>query len=107
MFGFLQDKASWSKIPAELRDQLDGEDVIVIAEKVGVVRHLRGHVPGVFSSSSAARSQGAFALTTTRVIATFPTGADPHLLAIDTPWDLPRGPVHVTIGPRGLQVDIA
>ncbi|MDP9166483.1 MAG: hypothetical protein M3O32_10560 [Actinomycetota bacterium] len=107
MFGFLQDKASWSKLPAELRQQLDGDDVIVIAEKVGIVRHLGGHVPGVFSASSVARTQGAFAVTTTRVLATLPTGADPHLRAVDTPWDVPHGPGRITISSNGVQIDIS
>jgi hypothetical protein len=106
MFGFLRDRVSSSRLPAELRARLDGEEVIVIAEGVGVVHHLRGHVPGVFASSSASRSRGAFALTTTRAIATFPTGADPHLCAIDSTWDLPRGPARVRIGSEGLQIDI-
>ena len=69
--------------------------------------HLRGHVPGVFSSSSAARSRGAFAVTTTRVLATFPTGADPDPRAIDSQWGLPRGPARVTIDSSGLRIDIA
>ena len=106
MFGFLRDRASSSRFPAELREQLDGEDVIVIAEKVGVVQHLTGQVPGVVGSS-VSRSQGAFALTSTRAIATFPTGADPYLRAIDSGWGLRRGPARVTIGANGLKIDIA
>ncbi|TPG33673.1 hypothetical protein [Mycolicibacterium hodleri] len=107
MFGFLRDRASLSGLPTELRQQLDADDVIVIAERVGVVQHLRGHVPGVVSSSSASRSHGAFALTTTRAVATFPTGGDPLLRAIDSRWDLPRGPARVTIGEKGMKIDIA
>lgn len=93
-------------IPAELRDQLDREHVIVLAENVAVVRHFSGHVPGVFSSSGVTRLRGAFALTDARVLATLPTGPDPRLLAIDSPWDAADGPGRVTIGPKGLQLDI-
>ncbi|MBJ7339209.1 hypothetical protein [Mycolicibacterium sp.] len=46
-------------------------------------------------------------MTTTRAVATFPTGADPFLRAIDSRWDLPRGPARVTIGEKGMTVDIA
>lgn len=107
VFSFLRDRTSRPTRAVGLREQLDGEDVIVIADKAGVVTHLRGHVPGVFSSSSAARSRGAFAITTTRVLATFPTGADPYLRAIDSRWDLPRGAARATISSSGLQIDIA
>jgi hypothetical protein len=107
MFGLLRGRTSWATLSSELRGQLEDENVIVVAEKVGVVAHLHGHVTGVFSSSSAARSRGAFAVTTTRVIATLPTGADPYRLAIDSPWDLPRGPARVTISSSGLRIDIA
>jgi hypothetical protein len=106
MFGLLRDGASRSKLAVELRNELHGADAVVVAEKVAVVQHLGGHVPGVFGST-VARSRGAFALTATRVIATFPTGADPYLRAIDSPWDLPRGPARVVISTSGVKIDIA
>lgn len=107
MSGFWRNWWSTSRFPAEIQDQLAREHVLVMAERASVVRHFSGHVPGVFSSASATRFRGAFALTATRVVATLPTGADPRLMAIDSPWYVPRGAGRVTIGPDGLLLDVA
>jgi hypothetical protein len=106
VFDFLRNWPQLSSLPADLREQLDAEAVIFIADKVGVSRHFSGHVPGVYSSSGVARYRGAFAFTATRVVATFPTGADPRLRAVDCHWDTPPGPARATITDNGLKIDI-
>lgn len=105
-FSLSRHAASWASLSADLHARLVGQDVVCIAEKVGVAVYLRGHVPGVVSSSTAARFRGAFALTATRVVAFLPTRADPHLRAIDSGWDDSRGPARVTIDGSGVLIDI-
>ena len=95
-----------SRFPVEVREQLDTEHVIVRADRVAVVRHFSGRVPGVVSSGSVTRLGGAFALTATRVVASLPMLNEPRLLALDSPWGLEHGPGRVTIGPKGLSVEI-
>ena len=67
---------TFSNVPAELREQLQAEGVIFIADKVGVSRHFSGHVPGVYSSAGVARFRGAFGFSAARIVATFPTRRD-------------------------------
>jgi hypothetical protein len=51
VLGFLRNWSQLGNLPAELREQLEAEDVIFMAGKVGVNRHLSGHVPGVRTKS--------------------------------------------------------
>jgi len=51
VFGFLRNWSQLGKLPGELREQLDAEGAIVIADKVGVNPHFSGHAPGVSSAS--------------------------------------------------------
>ena len=94
------------RFPVEVREQLDNENVIVRADRVAVVRHFSGRVPGVVSSGSVTRLVGAFAVTTTRVVASLPMLNEPKLLSVDSPWGLERGPGRITIGPKGLSLAI-
>jgi hypothetical protein len=107
MLGFLKAGTHAPTLPTVLGERLTGANVILLADRVGVVTHLSGHLPGVFSSCSAARSRGAFVVTTTHVIATFATRSDPHVLAFDSQWDCARGPAVMTLGAHGLQIDVA
>lgn len=93
-------------MPLELRDQLEAEGLIFLAQKVGVVRHFSGHVPGVFSASGVSRYTGAFAFSAARIVATFPTRGDVNLRSIDCGWDISRGPAAATVTAKGLQIDI-
>jgi hypothetical protein len=96
-----------SNVPAELREQLEAEGVIFMAERVGVSRSFSGHVPGVYSAAGVSRYRGMFAFSATRIVATFPTGADPHLRSIDCSWDNDTGPATATISDHGLAIEIA
>lgn len=107
MLGFLKNRVHAPTLLAKLLERLDGAEVILLADRVGVVTHLRGHLPGVFSSSSAARSRGTLVVTTTHVIATFATRSDPHVLVFDSEWECARGPAVMTLGAGGAQIDIA
>lgn len=106
VFGFLRNWPRLSNVPAELREQLEAEGLIFLAHKVGVNRHFSGHVPGVFSASGISRYMGAFAFSSSRVVATFPTRGDTNLRSIDCAWDTNKGPATATITNKGLEIDI-
>jgi hypothetical protein len=82
VFGFLTNWSQMGKLPTELREQLDAEGVIFIADKVGVSRHFSGHVPGVYSSAGVSRYLGGFGFSAARIVATFPTRGDSNLRSI-------------------------
>jgi hypothetical protein len=104
VYGFKWPK--FSNVPAELREQLEAEGVIFIADKVGVSRHFSGHVPGVYSAAGVSRYRGMFAFSAARIVATFPTGADRNLRSIECPWDTNQGPATATITDKGLTIEI-
>jgi hypothetical protein len=106
VFGFLRNWSQLGNLPAELRDQLEAEDVIFISGKIGVNRHFSGHVPGVFSASGVSRYIGAFGFSAARIVATFPTRGDANLRSIDSHWDTDHGPARATITGKGLALDI-
>lgn len=93
-------------LPLELREQLEAEGPIFIASKVGVNRHISGHVPGVFAASSVSRHRGGFAFTASRIVALFPTRGDGNLRCIDSRWDARRGPARAAISEKGLSIEI-
>jgi len=97
---------TFSNIPAQLREQLDAEGVIFIADKVGVTKRFSGHVPGVYSAAGVSRYRGAFAFTAARVVATFPIRTDAGLRSVDCAWDTDHGPATATITGKGLEIDI-
>ena len=106
VFGFLRNLSQLGRLPSELRQQLEAEDAIFVADKVGVNRHFSGHVPGVFSASGVSRYMGSFGFSAARIVATFPTRGDANLRAIDSHWDIDHGPGRATITDKGLVIDI-
>jgi hypothetical protein len=106
VFGFLSNLAQAGKLPLELREQLEAEGVIFIANKVGVVRHFSGHVPGVHSAAGVSRYSGGFGFSAARIVATFPTRGDSSLRSIDSHWDTDHGPGRATITEKGLTIEI-
>ena len=95
-----------SNVPKDLLEELESEGIIFLAPRVGVRRSFSGHVPGVYSAAGVARYRGMFAFSEERIVATFPTGADPHLRSIDCPWDAEPGPATAQITGRGLSIEI-
>lgn len=93
-------------VPAGLHGELQAEGLIFLADKVNVVRHFSGHVPGVFSAAGVAYYVGAFALSAARVVATFPVRSDANLRCIDCSWATNKGPAAATVTRKGLLIDI-
>jgi hypothetical protein len=96
-----------SRVPEELRAQLDAEGIIFLSGKVGVSQRFSGSVPGLFSSTSRNRSSGTLAITRQRVYALLPYARRLTEPAIDQRWDADqRGPAKVTISPSGVELVI-
>lgn len=108
--GILHTLFGWSRVPEQLRAELESEGVLYLAEKVGVSQRFSGSIPGLFSSTGGTRGSGTLAITRARVYATFPTAARLGGPAIDQRWDAAGdGPATVTISDAGvlLEIDIA
>jgi hypothetical protein len=103
VFGFL---SQIGKLPPELREQLEAEGLIFMAGRVGVVKHFSGHVPGVHSAAGVSRYTGGFGFSAARIVALFPARGDNNLRAIDSHWDIDRGPGLATITEKGLGIAI-
>ncbi len=97
---------NFSNVPAELREQIETEGAILIADKVGVTKRFSGHVPGVYSAAGVSRYQGALCFSAARIVATFPTSGDRNLRSIDCPWDVDDGPATASITEKGLLIEI-
>ncbi|MCV7425214.1 hypothetical protein [Mycobacterium montefiorense] len=106
MLGFPRNWSQLTNVPAGLRDELEAEGLIFLAHRVGVLRYFSGHVPGVFSASGVSRYMGAFAFSTMRIVATFPTRGDSNLRSVDCSWDSAKGPASATVTKKGLLIDI-
>lgn len=96
----------YSNVTKQLREQLDAEGIIFMAARVRVSRSFSGHVPDVYSPAGVARYRGMFAFSEDRIVATFPTGDDPFLRAIDCAWNPEPGPAIATISSDGLVIEI-
>jgi len=96
----------FTNVPAELREQIEVEGAIFIADKVGVSKRFSGHVPGVYSAAGVSRYMGAFCFSTVRIVATFPTSGDRDLRSIDCAWDVNAGPATTSITEKGLLIEI-
>jgi hypothetical protein len=94
-------------VPDELRRQLESENLVYLAEKVGVRQQFSGSVPGLFSGASRNRGSGMLAITGQRVYATLPSAPRLQLPAIDQRWDAEQtGPARVSISEAGVQLDL-
>jgi hypothetical protein len=96
----------FSNVPAALREQIEAEGALFIADKVGVSKRFSGHVPGVYSAAGVSRYRGAFCFSTARIVATFPTSGDANLRSIDCSWDVDDGPATASISEKGLLIEI-
>lgn len=95
------------KLPDELRDEVEAEGLLHLAEYVPVTRRFSGAIPGTRSAGSIASYVGALALTNQRVLGTL--SAVPKLAGrtIDQRWDEPQyGAVKAELSNSGLVLDM-
>lgn len=94
------------KLPADVREQVEAEGLIFLADFVPVTRRFSGAIPGLRSSHSLASYVGSIAFTSQRVLATLsslPKLAGP---TVDVRWESTEfGVATAEISATGLQVD--
>ena len=95
------------RLPQPLREQLQPEGILHVAERVRVIQRFSGSAPGVHSAWSANRNIGLVVFTRMRLYALLPTIPRLGGPAIDVRWDAAQdGPATVAISESGIQLDI-
>ncbi|OSC36503.1 hypothetical protein [Mycobacterium decipiens] len=95
------------KLPAELRAEVEAEDLICLAEHLAVTRRFTGVIPGLRASHSVASYVGALAFTAQRVLGTLSMVPKLAGRVIDVRWDAPQaGAATAEISQTGLQLDL-
>lgn len=94
------------KLPADLRAQVDTENLIHLAEFVPVTFRFTGSVPGKVSQGNIRSYVGALAITSQRVVGTVSTVPRLAGRAIDVRWDAAgEGAVHAAFSAEGLELE--
>ncbi len=95
------------KLPDDLRDQVDAEHALHLAEFVPVALRFSGRVPGRTAQGNIRPFTGALVVTPRRVLATMSTVPGRAGRALDHEWTAPRGSmVRAALGPDGLVIEI-
>ncbi|MGV7343243.1 hypothetical protein PJI17_31590, partial [Mycobacterium kansasii] len=77
------------KLPADLRAEIQAENVVHLAEFVPVTFRFTGSVPGKVSKGNIRSYVGALAITSQRVVGTLSTVPRLAGRALDVRWDEP------------------
>jgi hypothetical protein len=95
------------RLPQPLRDELEPEGIIHVAEHVRAPQRFSGAVPGRVSGASLSRNIGLVVFTRARLYALLPTIPRLKGPAIDQRWDAEQiGPARVKISDAGVALDI-
>ncbi|MBX9983537.1 MAG: hypothetical protein K2Z76_28780 [Mycobacterium gordonae] len=95
------------KLPADVRAEIQAENVVHLAEFVPVTFRFTGSVPGKVSKGNIRSYVGALAITSQRVVGTLSTVPRLAGRALDVRWDEPdQGPVHAEFSAEGLSLDV-
>jgi hypothetical protein len=107
MPSFLSRFVRVGRLPAPLREQLEPEGILHVAERVHVTQRFSGSAPGVHSAVSVNRQIAVVVFTRARLYALLPTIPRLGGPVIDQRWDCEKhGPVQVAISDSGVQMDI-
>lgn len=94
-------------LPADLRAEVDAEDVLFLAEYLAVTRRFSGKIPGRRASGNVASYAGSLVLTDQRVLATLSTVPKIAGRTIDHRWDQAQsGAVTAELSATGLTLDV-
>jgi hypothetical protein len=95
------------RLPGPLRERLDGEGIIHVAERVPVRQRFSGSIPGTASALSVRRHTGLVVFTRARLYALLPTVPRLNGPAIDQCWDAEQvGAAKVTISGSGVLLNL-
>lgn len=104
---FLRRLLGIGKLPRDLRDELEREGVIYLAEYVSVTRRFAGKIPGLRSAGSIASYVGSVVLTEQRAIGTLSSVPKLAGRSIDTKWsDSQEGAVKAEITSTGITLNV-
>lgn len=94
-------------LPTELRDQVEAEGVLYLAEYVPVTRKFSGRIPGKRANADVASYVGSLVFTNRRVLGTLSTVPKLAGRTIDQPWGAPEsGTVTADINEAGLHLEV-
>jgi hypothetical protein len=95
------------RLPPPLREQLEPEGIIHVAERVGVRERFSGSIPGTSSGLNVSRHVGLAVFTRERLYALLPSIPRLNGPAIDQQWDAAQeGPAKVAISDSGVLLEI-
>jgi hypothetical protein len=104
---FLRKLLRIGKLPDEIRAELEGEDIIHLAEYVPVTRRFSGRIPGKRSGGNIASYVGSLVLTNQRVLGTLSSVPKLAGRTIDQRWDAQQGgTVNAELSESGLLLDV-
>lgn len=104
---FLRRLLRVGKLPGELRDELEAEGVVFLAEYVPVTRRFSGRIPGRRSSGSVVSYVGSVAFTSQRALTTLSIVPKLAARTLDVRWDDPRrGAVKAEISGAGVTMNL-
>ncbi|WP_029116100.1 hypothetical protein [Mycobacterium sp. URHB0044] len=94
-------------LPAALREELEREAIIVVAENVRVRQRFSGSVPGRHDAVGMSWNTGFFVCTRQRLYASIPTMRRLTQPVVDQAWDAAQhGPAKVVIDESGVVLTI-
>lgn len=94
-------------LPADMRDEVEAEGIIHLAEYVPVTRRFSGKIPGKRASGDIASYVGSLVLTNERVLATLSTVPKLAGRTVDQRWDaVHEGTVTAELSETGLFIEV-
>ena len=104
---FLRRMLGIGKLPDDMREQVQSEGVLFLAEFVPVTRRFSGRVPGHVAKGNISSYVGALVITSQRVIATLSSVPKRAGRTIDQRWDAAQtGAVSAEISASGLKLEL-
>lgn len=93
-------------LPDDIREQLQAEGILHVAEFVPVTFRFSGHVPGKVAKSTLRSLVGALVITEKRLIGTLSSTPKKGVKTVNHPWDAPAGTmVQAELDDSGLLLD--
>ncbi|RAV18133.1 hypothetical protein DQP55_01235 [Mycolicibacterium sp. GF69] len=94
-------------LPDDMREVVEAEGVLFLAEYIALTRRFSGKIPGRRANANVTSYVGSLALTDQRILATLSTVPKLAGRTVDQRWDAPQsGAVTAELSQTGLQLDV-